>query len=57
MVFCPIPLLPKTLVWADSTAVALLFSLSGRVARADFGPDFRIPFVARGLQFILGLHV
>jgi len=31
--------------------------LSGRVARAHFGPDFRIPLVARGFEIILGLHV
>jgi len=37
--------------------VALLLGLSGRVARAYFGPDLRIPFVARALEIILGLHV
>jgi len=31
--------------------------LSGRVTRAYFGPDFRIPLVARGFEIILGLHV
>src|SRR5579862_441561 len=31
--------------------------LSGRVTRAYFGLDLRIPFVACGLEIILGLHV
>lgn len=31
--------------------------MSGRVARAYFGLDLRLPFVARGLELILGLNV